>query len=336
MKFRIERNWRWLVALGAMLVPGIVAGAIELPHTFKAGTPIKASEMNENFAALAAKLDATSAPPVAPQIGTLSLQAGAAGTPIYAFAMDVQTPFSLSGTGAAKPQFSPIVVRRDVDEKSPSINLMSNQGKALVATIVLGNLTIDLDGVRIVGTAVVAPRAGIPQEELALTFTKIRWTWEEPNQPAREVDFDVAQSTGGGGGPSAFTFGYFPPGTELDPAYIPILGYEHAVACASPTAGCKQAHGPVIVRKGVDSSTLDELGQALLRKANVTASLDWFKDDASVNNSLLLGDVAVTKVALSTGANGVLSESASFAYATIKWTAGKTEAGWDVAKNAGL
>ena len=335
MKFRIEKNWRWLVALGAMLVPGIVAGAFELPHTFKAGTPIKASEMNENFAAIAAKLDAVTTPPLTPQVGTLSLQGGAIGTPIYAFSMDVQTPFTLAG-GAAKPQFSPIVVRRDVDEKSPGYNLSSNQGKALVATIVLGNLTIDLDAVHIVGTAVVAPRAGIPQEELSLTFTRVRWTWQEPDQPELNVDFDLTKAGGSGSAPSTFSFGYFPPGVPTNPVYIPILGYEHTVACASPTTGCKQAHGPVKIRKGVDASTLAELSQALLHKSGVVASLDWFKDETTVNNSLLLGDVAVTGVTLSTAPDGALSESAAFAYTTIKWTVGQAEAGWDVAKNGAL
>jgi hypothetical protein len=40
-----------------LLVPALAVGALALPHTFKAGTPVSASAMNENFGELADAID---------------------------------------------------------------------------------------------------------------------------------------------------------------------------------------------------------------------------------------------------------------------------------------
>lgn len=56
-KIHMKGAWRWLVAAGAVFVPATVLGAMTIPHTFTAGTPIKAAEMNENFAAIEEELD---------------------------------------------------------------------------------------------------------------------------------------------------------------------------------------------------------------------------------------------------------------------------------------
>ena len=42
----------------------------------------------------------------------------------------------------------------------------------------------------------------------------------------------------------------------------------------------------------------------------------------------------VSNVALATNADGTLGETDGFTYTAITWVAGKTQAGWDVAKNA--
>lgn len=53
-----EKSWRWLVAAGAVFVPATVMGALTIPHSFTPNTPIKAAQMNENFAAVKAEIDA--------------------------------------------------------------------------------------------------------------------------------------------------------------------------------------------------------------------------------------------------------------------------------------
>lgn len=51
-KYRVQG-----IALG-LLMPSLVVAALELPHTFKSGEVISASEMNENFEALREKIEA--------------------------------------------------------------------------------------------------------------------------------------------------------------------------------------------------------------------------------------------------------------------------------------
>ena len=45
----------------ALLVPAVAIGALTLPHTFKAGSPVSAAAMNENFAKLAEAVDGLTA-----------------------------------------------------------------------------------------------------------------------------------------------------------------------------------------------------------------------------------------------------------------------------------
>lgn len=56
-KIHMKGAWPWLVAAGAVFVPATVLGALTIPNSFTAGTPIKASEMNENFAAIKEAVD---------------------------------------------------------------------------------------------------------------------------------------------------------------------------------------------------------------------------------------------------------------------------------------
>lgn len=51
-KYRVQG-----IVLG-LLMPSLVVAALELPHTFKSGEVISASEMNENFEALREKIEA--------------------------------------------------------------------------------------------------------------------------------------------------------------------------------------------------------------------------------------------------------------------------------------
>jgi hypothetical protein len=61
MKFAIKTGWRWLIALAAVFVPAVAAGALTLPYTFTSGTAIRAAEMNANFGAVKAQVDALEA-----------------------------------------------------------------------------------------------------------------------------------------------------------------------------------------------------------------------------------------------------------------------------------
>src|SRR5688500_5030725 len=46
---------------GALLVPALAVGAVEIPNLFEGGNPVSASEMNENFEAMADAIDALEA-----------------------------------------------------------------------------------------------------------------------------------------------------------------------------------------------------------------------------------------------------------------------------------
>lgn len=328
MKLRITRHWRWLVALGGMLIPGIVAGAFDVPHSFKPGTAIKAAEMNENFAAIAAKLDGIGKKPAAVQVGTLAVKGGTP-LPIYGFSQTVQTPFLVGGGGAAKPKFSDVVVRHAVTDDSIALIERATMGKLADVTIALGNLEIVLSNTRVTSVAASGTGPGIPQESVSFSFSAIKWTWQEANQPAHLLEWDLVKASGGGGQVTNFNFGFFPPGATPDPAYTPIRAYDHAF---NTPAGTKPAHDPVSIKKAVDVVTLSELGAGLSPKGGNTLKLDWYSDETTVNNSLELDGVAVTEVALTTGDDGTLNESASFVYSKILWSTPKSQATWDVVK----
>lgn len=337
MKFRIRNSWRWLVALGAVFVPAVVTGALELPFTFKSGKPIKASEVNANFEALRAKIDALSGGAgVAPAVGTFTLAGILADVPIRKFTQSITVPVLVGGGGGApKPQLSAIVVERDLGDGTPVVNMNLVQGKAIAtASIVLGNLTIALKQVQLSSVGVATPRVGHPQEAIAFSFASIEYTWQEPNKPARLVSYDVAKGTGGSGVALDFSYGAFPVGVEPDAAYVPVSGFDHQIVIPSP--GAKAQFGQLSVTKAAGAETLDTLGLAFSGKAGSTLNLDVFTDASTISNGMELDEVFVNGVSLSTDASGALGEKSSFSYRSVTWTAGLQTAGWDVAGNKPL
>jgi type VI protein secretion system component Hcp len=333
MKFRIDGQWRWLVAVGGILVPGIVFGAFSVPHQFEAGTPIKASEVNANFEAIAAKLDEAAEPPSAPVIGTLSLAGVASALPITKLTQSINVTWT-PGLTPSKPKLSEIVVQRPAGTGTADINSAAVQGRSLAtASIVLGDLTIDLSAVRLTGVSVSDARGGLPQEAIALTFGAISWTWDDGVSAVRTVEFDVQSGAVGAGTVDAFAFGYFPPGVAQDDGYQAISNYRHQVACATPAAGCKPLHGPLVIRKLVSAATLGELGAVLSAHA-ASVTLDWFADDATVNHGVELEGSLITELAITTGDDGSLNEAVGFTYPRITWKAGDTVANWDVVAGA--
>lgn len=331
MKFRIDGQWRWLVALGGILVPGIVFGAFSVPHTFEAGTPIKASEMNANFEAIAAKLDAQANPPAAPAIGTLTLDGLASALPITKFSQSIDVPIVNGALG--KTVFSEIFVQRPADEDSPDVYRAAASGSAIrVGSIVLGDLTVELQNVRVTRANIIDVRSALPQEVIALTFRVVSWVWDDGVNPATSVTYDV--STAVGGGPADdFSFGYFPAGVTADNGYTPISSYQHEVGCIAPATGCKVAFGPLLVKKWVGADSLNG-ANAILSGTPVGVALDWFADDATINNSVVLEDGIATSWSVSTDESGVLLESVGFTYGRVIWQAGIKEVRWDVAQNA--
>lgn len=335
MKFRIDGQWRWLVALGGILVPGIVFGAFSVPHTFEPGTPIKASEMNANFEALAAKVDAQTNPPAAPSIGTLTLDGVVSEVPITKFSQSINVPWTV-GTTPGKAAFSEIVVQRAAGAGTPDLNRTAAMGSSLkTASIALGDLTIGLENVRVTGVSIVETRAGVPQEAIALFFRAVSWTWDDGENPVTSVTFNLQTNLGGGPAVDSFSFGYFPTGVTPDATYTPVASYQHQLGCAIPAAACKAVHGPVVVSKRVAGDTLAEIN-AVVTSSPVSMTLDSFADDASINNSVSLEDSLVTSWTITTGEGGTLEESVGFTYQKIRWTAGITEAGWNVATNEPL
>lgn len=333
MKFRIRHSWRWLVALGAVFVPAVVTGALELPFTFKSGSAIKASEVNANFEALRAKIDSLSGGGVAPAIGTLTLKGVLTDVPVRKFSQSIVVPPSVGVR--AKPQFSQVVVERDLGDGSPVVNLHAAQQKALPsATLVFGNLTVEITDVVVASVAVATPRAGHPQEAISLSYGSVTYTWQEANQPATSVSFDIAKGTGGLNGGREFSYGSFPIDVTPDAAYVPIIGFDHQLACTG--ASCKPQFGALSVVKSVTADTIDTLGLVMSGAANKSVNLDVFTDATTISNGIELGDAVVSTVALSTDASGALSEKVSFTYRSVTWTAGIQSAGWDVAANKAL
>jgi type VI protein secretion system component Hcp len=333
MTFRIEKKWRWLVAFGAVLVPGIVSGALTLPFTFSPGNPIRASEVNANFEALRAQLDALSNAPVLPSVGTLTLAGTATLLPIRKFSQSVTVPFT-NGGASAKPSLSDVQVVLDVGASAPQIDLALSQGKVLAsADIVLGNFALHLTSVVLDHVTVGAPQAGIAQETLSLSYKAVDWIWQVGAGPKKLVSFNISTATGGGSGVKSFTYGYFAPGVDVDATYLPITGYTHDIACP-PGAKCTQ--GALSVQKAVGSETLDELGLATAEQSGLSVDLEWFLTAGTASNSVQLANATVVGVELTTKADGSLVESADFGYGQITWKAGTEVTSFDVAGNKAL
>jgi type VI protein secretion system component Hcp len=334
MKFRMQQGWRWVGVLGAVFVPAIVMGALELPFTFKSGGAIKASEVNANFAALAAKFDALSGGSVSAPVGTLTLATVVTDVPIRKFSQSIDVPWTAGGP-AAKPQFSQIVIERDSGEGSPVIEHTLSMGTGLAsASIVLGNLTIDLTKVNVMGVSAATPRGALAQEAISLSFASITYTWAEPNKPVRTMTYDLAKNVGGSNTTQAFTYGYFPAGVAPDAAYVPISSFAHQIV--TPSLGAKPQFGTLSVVKSVGADTLDTFGLVVSGKGGSTVDVDFFAEATTINNGVQLEGVVVSSVALSTDASGAVSEKTAFGYQTINWTAGNVSQGWDVIANKSL
>ena len=330
----IEKKWRVLGVLGALCVPALVTAAFNLPFTFKAGSPIKADEVNANFEALRARFNGQF---LRAEVGTLTLPGVLAASPIRSFTQSIDVPVLVvgAGVGNAKPVFSDIEISRDAGAGTPSLNLLVNQQKLLpTADIVMGNLSVHLTDVIVSGVSVNGVQVGHAQETVRLAFSTVQWSWQEGKAPAKVASWDRVKSVGAGAGPLPPAFAYFAPGVAPTADYVPITGYSHRLSCA--VSPCKVAQGAVTVQKAVGPETIDLLGTAAIAKHTPAVGLTWFTSATAASHSLALTDVLVSNVILTTGEDGTVNEMDDFAYSTITWTAGKVQTGWDAIKGAAL
>jgi len=327
MAFRIEKKWRWLVALGALFVPGIVSGALSLPFTFSAGQPIRASEVNANFEALRAKLDGLSGPPVRPTVGTLTLAGIASQLPIRKFSESINVAVTAGSGASAKPTVSDIQVIWDVGASDPMVNSTISQGTLLAsADITLGsNLSLHLTNVHLDQLTIGPAQAGVAQETLSLSFETVQWKWQVGTAAATLVSFDVG-GTGSGSGVKSFKYAYFAPGVTPDTTYLPISGYTHIITCP-PSAKCTQ--GALSVQKTIGSETLDELALVTSGSTGLSAQLSWFTAAGTASNQIQLANAIVSAVSVTSNDDGTFAESVDFNYAQITWKAGATQATFD-------
>jgi hypothetical protein len=80
----LKTSWKWLVACGAIFVPSTLLAALTVPHTFTAGTPSKAAQVNENFAEVETYVN-----DLETQLGDLSTELAAVETSITACPADM-------------------------------------------------------------------------------------------------------------------------------------------------------------------------------------------------------------------------------------------------------
>jgi type VI protein secretion system component Hcp len=337
MTSRINRHWRWLVALGAVFVPAAVTGAVALPFSFSSGTPIRAAEVNANFDALRARLDAvtgqgTVAPPV---IGTLTLAGFAQTIPIRRFAEAISVSVSSGGGGGTgKADFSDIELVKDLDASSPVLNLRLNSGQHMqTADIAIGGFAVRLSDVLVTGMGVIGAHDERPLESLSLAFRAIEWTAQ-----GHTSSFDLAQSIGGGADPGSLSFAFFGAAATPDPAFLPILEYAHSMSlpCDPLVTVCKVTHAPLSLLRLLDGATIDNLGLAGVGRHLTSLDLQWRRTGTEIDHRIQLSNVLVSGVRLSTRDDGSLVESVDYSYGQIQWTVGAVHTGWDLAANKGL
>jgi type VI protein secretion system component Hcp len=338
MTSRINRHWRWLVALGAVFVPAAVMGAGTLPFTFSSGTPIRAAEVNANFDALQTKLDALSGQGsvAAPVIGTLTLS-GLSPISIRSFAETVSDPISFAGggSGTGKPSFSDIEVVKDLDSTSPVLNLRLNQGFHFSGgDITVGDFSVRLSDVILTGISVAGAKSEHPLESVSLLFRSIEWT-----ALGHTSTYDRARAIGGGANPGSLAFAFFGAAATPDASLLPILEYAHSMSLPCDpfsSTGCKVTHTPLSLLRRVDGATIDNLGLAVTGAHLSHLDLQWRTTGTEIDSRVQLSNVAVANVRISTRGDGSLVESVDYAYAQILWAVGSVTSGWDLAANKAL
>ncbi len=341
MTFRIQKSWRWLVAGAAVFVPGIVSGALALPFTFSTGTAIKAADVNANFEALRARLDAISAPGSAlpPVIGSITMTGVLSAAPIRKFSQSLTVAASQVGTGAgsAEPVFSNIQITRDLGTGSAAVINAFNQGKVQTVSIVMGNLTIKLGGAFILGVKSATALAGHPQEVMDLTFTTIEWDYAAPAQPTVAVTYDRARRVGGTNPRTAVKYAAPASGSAVPTGFLAMTGFTQGSSCTGAPVGTgtgggcsgKASFGPASLQKPMGATVTDDFGRAVISGVYPTVDLQVFSDATTVSNEMRLTNATLSSLSLTSNDDGSLSESMDFDWQKADWLFGNTIASFD-------
>ena len=336
MTFRIQKSWRWLVAAGAVFVPGIVSGALALPFTCSSGTAIKAADVNANFEALRSRLDAITTPGSAlpPVIGTITMNGVLSAVPIRKFTQSVTVNTDVTGTATSAPVLSSIEISRDLGVSSGALINAYTLDKPQTVSIVMGNLTIKLGSAFILDVKIAPALAGHPQEVMALTFGTIEWDYTPPGKPTFSVTYDRVQRSGGANPRTSIKYGAPAPGTTLAAGLIPITGYTQNMTCGVlPTSGggcgAKLTYGPVSVQKPMGQEVTDDFGRAVSGGGYPMVELQVFNDATTLNNDLRLTNATLVGLTLSSNDDGSLSESLNFQWLKAEWLFGTTSVAVD-------
>jgi type VI protein secretion system component Hcp len=332
MSLSRTNSWKWLVALGAVFVPGLVSAALSLPYSFTSGQPIRAAEVNANFEALRARVDAISGTSVPSSIGTLNVTGSLSGVPIRKINFSVTVPPPVGGV-AARPVFSDIEVVRDLGAGTPLLFTAANAGTSISsADITIGALKITLGTVAITKLGESGGDAPLPLETIGLSYRTITMTYTPPGGAAKSVNWDRAANTGSNIATN-LNYGYFGPGVAPSGQLIPILGYSHLVTRAGGTSGgagtAKSVNGPIVIERGVSSESLDEVSAAWSGRRVVTTNLSWFAAGTTATEQLQLSDSAILGWTLATRVDGTVSTKVEYSYNRIALTVGTQQATWN-------
>jgi type VI protein secretion system component Hcp len=289
-------------------------------------------------------------------VGVLTL-AEVGTMPIRAFSQNVSMPMGGSGgggSGAGRAVFSRITVVRDQDTFSPELNQLVASGQHLeTGDLVLaeGQLTIELEHILIDRTGTHSVSSGALQEELALNFKRITWTWADPGMPERDFSWDIGGNVGSGSADLPEDYVLFGPGA--DPAsysdeWIAIAGFKGGLAQNTGDGGGGSGVGratfePLELLKPAGYTTINHLaatvtGQHTDRTAIHFTAVD---DEGAQYERYLysLEHILGQGVTLETTPDGDLTESVLLNYKRIGWTAvsranfPEVSAGWDIGGN---
>lgn len=332
MTFRIQKSWRWLVAATAVFVPGIVSGALALPFTFSTGTAIKAADVNANFEALRARLDAISVPGTSlpPTVGTLTIPGVLSGVSIRKFSQSIIGNTAALGGVATAPVLSLVEVTRDLGTGTPQVVSLLNQGQVQkLVTIAMGNLTVKLTNAVVLGLKTAPALGGHPQEVIAFNFGSIEWDYAPPGKATLAVTYDRIARTGGGNPHTNIQFAAGAPGSAAtDAGFVRVTDFTQSNSCPAGSTtigtGCsgKLSFGVVSVQKPMGPELIDELARSVSNAVVPSADLQWFSAATTVNNRILLTNATIAGLSLTSNDDGSFSESLD-----LQWQKAQFEAG---------
>jgi len=284
-------------------------------------------------------------------VGVLSL-GDLDAVPIRSFRQAVRTVASMGGGGAARPTFEPIELVRDAGFGSPGLSLQVARGLLTdEAEIVLagGDFAIKLEDVFITEVGVNDIQDGVPLERIGLSFGKVTWEWSGDG-PTVEFEWDVRANTGGSVSIDPVFVSFGPGVSPGDYAgEIPFKELQTGLGAVPPSGGGgagRAVFAPLTLVTTPEKEIVSHFGSVAsgALSPSVSAHFTALNTDGDAIDRLRydLEHVRTEAVELVTNPDGSLSESISFDYGSIVWTAeslsggAEQSGGWDVRANAPL